>query len=196
MYNEAAVNLWERRPVLNTEMWCGSYKLFTADGIQLNHNECPMAVSIKSHAPVREVEAKMQTLEGKIKDFIAYTTPIWDGLNSFTGAMNVMVDISERKRNEQELTLRKKFLSTLIGNVPGIVYQFAIRPSASMKYISPQVEKITGYSADEFLSGKLSPGEVIDRRDRSQLKSHVVAALQSDSAYDVEYRIHTKEGEV
>ncbi len=35
MYNEAAAELWGRRPTLGTEAWCGSYRIFRPDGTEL-----------------------------------------------------------------------------------------------------------------------------------------------------------------
>jgi PAS domain-containing protein len=31
-YNEAAAELWGHRPELSTSQWCGSWKLYRADG--------------------------------------------------------------------------------------------------------------------------------------------------------------------
>ena len=42
-YNEAAVALWGRRPVLGKDRWCGFWKLFSADGTPIPHETCPMA---------------------------------------------------------------------------------------------------------------------------------------------------------
>ena len=44
-YNEAAAALWGRRPVLGKERWCGSWKLYGADGAPMPHDRCPMAMS-------------------------------------------------------------------------------------------------------------------------------------------------------
>lgn len=195
-FNDAASKLWERYPVLNEEKWCGSHKLYTSDGDPLMHEDCPMAVSVKSRAPVRNIEAKLETPTGKIKDFIANTTPIWDGLNSFAGAMNVMLDISERKQNELEISTRRKFLTTLIGNVPGIVYQSTLHPKISVTYISPQVENITGYKVEDFLSGKIRALQIVDPHDRPMVRRTILHAVTNDSVYDLEYRIHTRDGRI
>src|SRR5207247_4321612 len=56
-FNEAAAALWGRRPTLNSDLWCGSWKIYRPDGTRLPHAECPMAVTLKENRPVRGVEA-------------------------------------------------------------------------------------------------------------------------------------------
>src|ERR1044072_4349954 len=55
-YNEAAAKLWGRRPELGVSQWCGSWRLYRADGTPLPHDECPMADALKSPHPARDVE--------------------------------------------------------------------------------------------------------------------------------------------
>ena len=52
-FNEAAATLWGRRPRLGEEFWCGSWKLFWPDGRPMAHEECPMALTIKTGRPVK-----------------------------------------------------------------------------------------------------------------------------------------------
>ena len=44
-FNEAAAELWGRRPDLGEE-WCGSFRLFWSDGSPLAHGDCPMAIAL------------------------------------------------------------------------------------------------------------------------------------------------------
>src|SRR5256885_6036525 len=46
-YNEAAVTLWGYRPELGKSQWCGSWKLYRADGTPLPHDDCPMAIALR-----------------------------------------------------------------------------------------------------------------------------------------------------
>src|SRR6188474_646217 len=47
-YNEAAAKLWGCRPKLGVSQWCGSWRLYRADGTPLRHDECPMADALRS----------------------------------------------------------------------------------------------------------------------------------------------------
>ena len=46
-YNEAAAEMWGCHPEIGKSEWCGSWKLYWADGTPLPHDECPMAVTLK-----------------------------------------------------------------------------------------------------------------------------------------------------
>src|SRR5919108_3513471 len=63
-YNEAAAELWGHRPALNSDQWCGSWKLFRPDGSPLPHDECPMAVALREGRPVRDIEAVAERPDG------------------------------------------------------------------------------------------------------------------------------------
>jgi PAS domain-containing protein len=42
-YNEAAAALWGCRPCLNSDQWCGAWRLYWPDGTPLPNDQCPMA---------------------------------------------------------------------------------------------------------------------------------------------------------
>jgi PAS domain S-box-containing protein len=104
-YNESAVEIWGRRPELGKTKWCGSWRLFWADGRELPHDQCPMAVAVRDKRAVRGIEAIVERPDGSRVSLIPHPTPFFDDSGTFLGAVNLMVDISERKRTE-ELTKR------------------------------------------------------------------------------------------
>jgi PAS domain S-box-containing protein len=103
-FNEAAAFLWGRRPVLGEDRWCGSWQLFWTDGTPLPHEQCPMAVALKENRPVRGLEAVALRPDGSHVIFAPYPTPLHDDDGELVGAVNVLVDITERKVAEDGLT--------------------------------------------------------------------------------------------
>jgi PAS domain S-box-containing protein len=99
-YNQAAADLWGCRPELGSALWCGSWRLFRPDGTPLPHDECPMAVALKEGRPVRGEEAVAERPDGTRVPFIPYPTPLRDAAGVLVGAVNMLVDITERKRAE------------------------------------------------------------------------------------------------
>ncbi len=104
-FNEAAVTLWGLRPQLGTSEWCGSWKLFWSDGTPLAHDECPMAIALKENRAVRGVEAAAERPDGTRVPFLPYPTPIHDETGKLVGAVNMLVDITDRKRAEEQQAL-------------------------------------------------------------------------------------------
>jgi PAS domain S-box-containing protein len=101
-YNPAAAGLWGYRPELGTQDWCGSWKLYWPDGTPLPHGECPMAMTLKERKPLRGLEAIAERPDGSRVPVVPYPTPLFDAHGRLIGAVNMLVDISERKRAEAD----------------------------------------------------------------------------------------------
>lgn len=115
-YNDAAAALWGHRPPLGTSEWCGSWKLFWPDGTPLPHDQCPMAVALKDDRAVRGMEAAAERPDGTRVPFIPYPTPIHDETGTLIGAVNMLVDITDRKRAEDQQALLVRELHHRVKN--------------------------------------------------------------------------------
>jgi PAS domain S-box-containing protein len=104
-YNEAAAVLWGCRPELGKSEWCGSWRIFWPDGRPLPHDECPMAIALKENRAVRGAEAIAERPDGTRVPFIPYPTPLHDASGKLVGAVNMLVDITDRKRAEEQQAL-------------------------------------------------------------------------------------------
>ncbi|HVY99575.1 MAG TPA: PAS domain S-box protein [Dongiaceae bacterium] len=101
-YNEAAVELAGRRPTIGSDEWCVTWKLYWPDGRPMRHDECPMAVALKEGRAIRNAEAIAERPDGTRVPFIPYPTPLRDESGKVVGAINMLVDISERKQAESQ----------------------------------------------------------------------------------------------
>ena len=101
-YNQAAADLWGRRPQLGTDEWCGSWRIWWPDGRRLPHDQCPMAVALKEGRPIRGVEAVAERPDGTRVHFLPFPTPLHDASGRVTGAINLLMDITDRCRAEQD----------------------------------------------------------------------------------------------
>jgi PAS domain S-box-containing protein len=100
-YNEAAAMLWGCRPQIGEAQWCGSWRLYWPDGSPMAHEECPMAITLKEGRAVRGAEAMAERPDGTRVPFIPYPTPLHDAAGNLVGAVNMLVDITERKQAEE-----------------------------------------------------------------------------------------------
>jgi PAS domain S-box-containing protein len=99
-FNAAAAEFWGRHPALGEE-WCGSLRLLWLDESPMRHDECPMAVTLKEARPVRGGQAIAVRPDGSHVSFIAYPTPLFDDSGVMIGAVNVLIDITERHLAER-----------------------------------------------------------------------------------------------
>jgi PAS domain S-box-containing protein len=103
MYNAAAVELWGRAPVIHEDQWCGSWKIFKADGQELPLDECPMAITLRNGLPVTGHEIIIERPDGTRRHIMPHPQPIFDASGNLTGAVNMLVDITQLKVSEQAL---------------------------------------------------------------------------------------------
>jgi PAS domain S-box-containing protein len=115
-FNDAAVELAGRRPVIGSDKWCISWKLYWPDGRPLPHDECPMAMALKDGRVIRNVEAVVERPDGTRVPFIPYPTPLRDAQGRVVGGINMLVDISERKQAETHQRLLVRELNHRVKN--------------------------------------------------------------------------------
>jgi PAS domain S-box-containing protein len=101
-YNQAAAELWGCRPELGSDRWCGSWRLYWPDGRPLPHDQCPMALALKEGRPVRGIEAVAERPDGTRVNFLPFPTPLWEESGRLVGAINLLMDTTERHRSEIE----------------------------------------------------------------------------------------------
>ncbi len=124
-YNQAAVELWGRQPEPGDEHWCGSWRLYWPDGTPMPHDQCPMAVALRENRPIRGAEAIAERPDGTRVPFIPYPTPLRDVAGTLVGAVNMLVDITERKQAEETQKLLLGELNHRIKNTLATVQAIA-----------------------------------------------------------------------
>ena len=100
LYNQAAVDLWGRKPELEKDLWCGSWKLFKKDGQPLPLEDCPMAICIREKRPVEGEEIIIERPDGTQRYVLVHPAPIYNNANEVIGSVNILIDITERKKAE------------------------------------------------------------------------------------------------
>ena len=161
-YNSQAAELWGREPVLGASEWCGSWKLFWPDGSPMRHDECPMAIALKERRAIRGAEAIAERPDGTQVHFLAYPTPTYDASNGLIGAINMLIDITERDRanySEQRLAsiVESSHDAIISKDLNGIITTW-----------NDAAERLYGYSAAEIIGKPVAVLIPEDRPDEEQ----------------------------
>jgi two-component system, LuxR family, sensor kinase FixL len=136
-YNQAAAELWGYRPPLGKTEWCGSWRLYSPDGTPMPHDQCPMAVVLKENRMVRGVEAVAERPDGTRIPVLPFPTPLRDTSGAIVGAVNMVVDVTDRKRaeeRERELQAELLHVSRLaaMGQIASIIAHELNQPLAAV----------------------------------------------------------------
>ena len=144
-YNQAAADLWGHRPELGSSQWCGSWRLFWPDGRPLPHDQCPMAITLKEGRAVRGVEAIAERPDGTRVHFVPYPTPLRDSSGRITGAINLLMDVTERRKTEVE-TAR---LAAIVASSDDAIVSKTLE--GRITSWNSGATRIFGYSASEMI---------------------------------------------
>jgi PAS domain-containing protein len=98
-FNPACVGFAGRQPTVGQDRWCVTWKLYTDEGDFLPHDQCPMAVAIRTSAAVRGTAAIAERPNGTRVNFMPFPTPVLGEDGKLLGAVNMLVDISDNRKS-------------------------------------------------------------------------------------------------
>ena len=172
-FNQAAVELSGRIPKIGVDKWCVTWKLYWPDGTPLPHDQCPMAISLKENRPVRGVEAVAERPDGSRVPFIPYPTPLRDPQGKLVGAINMLVDITDRKADEDALRRSEQFLRLLVDAIPAAVTY--IDRDSTIRFSNHRMSEWFGFNRDTIEGSKVS--ELAGARGYSAICEQINEAL-------------------
>jgi signal transduction histidine kinase len=102
------------------DRFCGSFKLYSTDGTPIAHDRCWMALALQRGSEFNGREIVIERPDGTWLTALAHANPIRNHSGELLGAVNVLVDISERKRVEEELRRARKKLGELAAHLESV----------------------------------------------------------------------------
>jgi two-component system cell cycle sensor histidine kinase/response regulator CckA len=106
------------------------------------------------------------------------------------------IDITERKRAEDELRRQEERYRTLVEQVPLVIYVDRLDDVSSNVYTSPQVGAILGYDAAEWQDNPSMFVELLHPDDRERVLAEHARVRDSGEPLETEYRLVARDGRV
>lgn len=92
-FNAASVDFAGRTPTLGVDQWCVSWKMRDAEGVEVPHDRCQMAISVREGYAVRGIDAIAERPDGSRAPFRAFPTPVIDDEGRTIGGVNLLVPL-------------------------------------------------------------------------------------------------------
>jgi len=180
--NQAATELWQQAPEALVGKKCSQV---------VSATEAPASASPLTLA--RETKRRQVLIFAQNERWLeAKVDPIFDPSGNFTGTVQVIADITERKQAEEALRLRESYLSAIIENQPGLLWLKDL--NGRFLVVNDQFSTSCGLDNPEFLFGKTDleiwPQELAIRYMADDLR-----VIKSGKPYTVEEPI-SDQGEI
>jgi two-component system, chemotaxis family, CheB/CheR fusion protein len=170
-FNERAVELWGREPKLNdpVDRFCGSFRLFAANGAPISHRECWMTLALKNAKAYNEQEIAIERPDGSRRIVLAYANPFLNEQGEVVGAVNVLVDITDRKRAEMS---RSQLAAIVESSDDAIVGKDL---NGVIQSWNAGAQRLFGYTAEQAVGRHIS---FIIPPDRAEEEDRILARIR------------------
>lgn len=152
---------------------------------------------LASGEPVHGVELSRRHPDGGRVAWETSAAPLRGADGELEGVVVSMRDITDRNRAEEALREAEERLRTLVETIPAVTY---VTPSDWTRqpylYVSPQIEDLLGYPAEEWTS---DPGlwyRILHPEDADRAVAESEAVDLTGEPFESEYRLIAKDGRV
>lgn len=214
-FNQAATILWGQQPERGIAMWCGSWKVYHRNGTLFTTEEYPMTLALKEGRAVKGEEIVIEKPNGDRAYVLPHSNPIFNSAGEITGAITMLVDISDKSKHEQQLTDTKEIYKDLLEEkviertltlqksedryhkMVEEVEDYAILlldPDGNVQNWNLGAQKIKGYTEEEIIGKNFSLFYLIEDRERQLPQTLIQRAASEGKAMHEGWRLK-KNGE-
>lgn len=109
----------------------------------------------------------------------------WQGL---------MIDVTAEREAERTIHDAEQRFRTMVEQVPAVIYIDRLEGRSNGIYISPQIQEMTGYTAEEWLADQDLWERLIHPDDLERVLAADDVSDSTGAPFDVEYRMVAKDG--
>lgn len=180
------------------------------DALGTHLNDVFKAVSYKSgkpvSCPVDEVLEKGEIIElasdttliardATARQIADSAAPIRDVDGAIKGVVLVFHDVTDQYRVREELRRSEERLKTLVANLPGISYRCLNDQHWTMEFISDEVQRLTGYPAEDFIRNAVRSFASVIHEDDLRANDQIMRnCIHGRKPYEMQYRIRRSDG--
>jgi PAS domain S-box-containing protein len=189
-YNQAAVQLWGRIPEIGKDVWCGSWRIYYLDGSPMSLDTCPMAMALKEKTSIYGHEIIVERPDGERKFVLPHPDPIFDATGKMSGAVNMLVDITEHKKIKKALKESEDRFKNMSDHAPVMIAMF--NEKGEIIYVNKRWKEFT--DADENALSENNWKELIHPEDKNLFLETWQKCLVTHHQFNAAIRCKNKNG--
>ena len=173
-YNSAAIELWGRDPAPDADQYCGAWRIYQPNGELLALDKHPMMTTLRTGQAVRGEELLVERPDGTHRHILAHCDPILGADGVMTGAVGMLLDVTDSCREQQALRDSEERFRTVAMNAPAAIYvkdragRYTFANSLACQALG-RPEGVAGLADRELLSGEAA--KLLERHDAEVIES-------------------------
>ena len=174
------------------------WRAIREDGSELPPEEMPSVITLRTRQPVRAFVHGIVHTDHTVRWISVSSQPVFGGDGRFRGVVASVSDITAIKLAEQERYTALQRMTLLARHVPGVLYQYRLRPDGTshFPYASAGIADIYGVTPEQVLDDASPVFEVIQPDDLVRVADGIQESARSLTRWHAEYRVVHPEGRV
>ena len=192
-FNRRAAELWGREPKCGEggEKYCGSVKLYHADGRPLPHEESPIIEVLHTGIAVKDAEVFIERPDGSRIAVVVTFAPLKNKRGETTGAITAFYDITERRAAEKSLHASETRFRAAAGIVSSIIW--TNNAAGMMEGEQPGWGNFTGQTREEYQGHGWA--KAVHPDDAEPTIAAWEQAVAEKRTFEFEHRVRRHDGE-
>lgn len=197
IFNPAARRMLARGPDGTTPAeWVERYGVLRGDASMepLPPEELPLVRALRGES-VDDFELRIRHAGKPEAPWLSVNgRPLLDEEQTIRGAVVVFRDMTERRRQTEELQRAEARLRAIVEQLPGFVYTAFVDIEKGVSYVSPQIEPMLGYTPEDWYANPRLWLEITHPEDMPRIQAALGVSQQEDGRFVAEYRVRHRDG--
>ena len=170
-----------------------TYDLYPAEAAKYHMDDLEVVHTGKPKIGIHEL---FQTKLGEKRWVMTDKLPYRDNDGNIIGVVVFARDVTKQHDTETALREAEVRYRTLVEHLPGVIYIAEYGPQGRWFFVSPQIQKLLGFSPEEWIDNPAAWASQLHPDDRDRVVAEELASSEKGESFVSEYRMFTRDDRV